>query len=493
MILTSEIYDAILKNKDRDAFCINGTFYSYKELAICITGIRSKIQKHIIETNIVGLITNDDLETYASIIALWFEGKSYVPINPKFPEPRNRQIIDQAGIDYVLSSKTNFELNYIEIITTSSALCISTYFKSPKEVAEDQLAYMFFTSGTTGVPKGVPITLQNLWAFVDAFKTMGYSITERDRCLQMFELTFDLSVFSYLLPILNGACVYTIPQDAIKYSYMVELMEDEKITFALMVPSILHYLRPYFNEINCPQLRCSLFCGEALPTDIVKEWSSCVPNAIIANVYGPTECTIFCTNYTLDFDKIDHHNGVVGIGRPTKHTDVLVVDKNNELVDIEIEGELCLSGKQLTSGYWNNEEKNKESFFWVESDTERIQYYRTGDLCKQDKSGNLLYVGRKDFQVKIQGYRVELSEIEFEAKKAFVSVNLIAVAFVNQLGNYEIGLCIESEERDTALAIKRLKDKLPSYMIPTKVRFLKEFPLSTNGKTDRKKITGIFS
>ena len=493
MNLLSDIYDAIIKNKDLNAFCINGTFYSYNDLALCITKIRSEIQKHTTDVYSIGLVTHDDLQTYASIFALWFEGKAYVPINPKFPQQRNQQIIDQAGIQYVLNSDTNFEKYNIKLIHTSFAFNSSEDVELPKVILEDQLAYIFFTSGTTGVPKGVPITLKNLSAFVDAFNNMDYPITNTDRCLQMFDLTFDLSVFSYLLPILNGACVYTIPPDAIKYSYIYELLEDQEISFALMVPSILHYLRPYFSEIHCPKLKYNLFCGEALPVDVVKEWSSCVPNALIANVYGPTECTIFCTNYTLNFDEIAHHNGVVAIGKPMKNTDILVVDENNNLVNIGNEGELCLSGKQLTSGYWNNEEKNRESFFWVESETKRVQFYRTGDLCKADESGNLQYLGRVDFQAKIQGYRVELSEIEYEAKKAFPSINLVAVAFVNQLGNYEIGLCLETEFCDTLSGINLLKDKLPQYMIPTKIKFLKEFPLNSNGKTDRKKIMGIFS
>ncbi|GGX27134.1 AMP-binding protein [Aquimarina muelleri] len=494
MDLIYNIQKSIQDNYDGNAFCISNTYYTYKDFAQIISNIRLVIQTSVKSSEInVGLITNDDIHTYASIIALWMEGKAYVPIHPDFPASRNAMVIKQADISTILDSSVDMIFSEYNTILTKQCK-ISEINLNPNPISEDDLGYIFFTSGTTGTPKGVPITFGNLSSFIDAFWKLDYTIDNTDRCLQMFELTFDLSVVSYLAPILKGACVYTIPKDEIKYSYIFELMEDYNLTFALMVPSILHYLRPYFDEIDCPAMKYSLFCGEALPLDVTEEWSACVPNATIANVYGPTECTIFCTDYT--YKRGEHnktHNGVLTIGKDMQNTLTIIVDEENNEVIHGQSGELCLSGEQLTPGYWKNEEKNKETFFYKEYNGKNIRFYRTGDLCTVDKEGDILYLGRVDFQAKVQGFRVELSEIEFHAKTALNKINVVAIAFTNSIHNTEIGLVVESPIFETKELLDDLKTKLPQYMIPTQIKFAENFPLNTNGKIDRKKLKELFS
>ena len=445
-------------------------------------GIRALIRKSIAETEkIVGLVAHDDMDTYASIFALWFEGKAYVPLNPYAPEARNRNVVTQSGLSLLLDSK-GVTYDNVEVLDTGKA-------KSEEDICEAivaaDVAYVLFTSGSTGIPKGVPISFDNLDAFVDGFYDLGYEINPTDRCLQMFDLTFDLSVMSYLLPLLNGACVYTVPATAIKYQYVAELLEDCRLTVALMVPSILHYLRPYFDEMRYDSMRYSLFCGEALPVDLAGEWSKCVPFARVDNVYGPTENTIFCTFYQYSREKGNKElNGILSIGRAMKGTATLVVDEKNVPVPEGDVGELCLAGRQLTRGYWKNEQKNRESFFCHEG----IRFYKTGDLCSES-GGDLMYHGRLDFQVKIQGFRVELGEVEFALKKVLErKSNVVAVAFENSIGNTEIGVFIESETGDKQKIVEGLKRSLPSYMLPSQIHFVGRFPLNDNGKTDRKKL-----
>ncbi len=493
MSLLTDLQNSIQNNFDNNAFCINNTFYSYKEFAQIISNIRSLIKNSVSNNEInVGLITNDDIETYASIIALWFEGKAYVPLNPEFPIERNSMVIEQADIVSILDSSSEKQFSDYNSLLTKN-LDNTELDITPTKISSKTLAYIFFTSGTTGTPKGVPITFGNLSGFIEAQWALDYTITEHDRCLQMFELTFDLSVVSYLAPLLKGASIFTIPKDEIKYSYIFELMEDHELTYSLMVPSILHYLRPYFDEINCPSMKYSLFCGEALPLDVTEEWSKCIPNATIANVYGPTECTIYCMDYTYKKEAENKaHNGVLTIGKDMKNTSTIIVDDNNNEVETGKEGELCLSGVQLTSGYWKDEQKNKEVFFNKIHNGKETRFYRTGDLCRADEDGDVLYLGRVDFQAKIQGFRVELSEIEFHAKAALNKVNAVAIAFTNNIHNTEIGLVIESEPLDTKPLIEDLNLKLPKYMIPTQIKFIGNFPLNTNGKTDRNKLTELF-
>ncbi|WP_106794572.1 amino acid adenylation domain-containing protein [Aquimarina sp. Aq78] len=495
MNLISNIQKSIEDNYDRNAFCIRNEYYNYKNFAQVVSDIRQAIHTSVEKTEvIIGLVTNDDIETYASIIALWMEGKAYVPLNPEFPVNRNHTVIEQAGIKTILDSSIDKVFNDYNTILIKKLPTSEINLCPVDHISGEDLAYIFFTSGTTGTPKGVPITFSNLSGFTEAFWKLDYELTNADRCLQMFELTFDLSVLSYLAPILKGACTYTIPKDEIKYSYIFELMEDYKLTFALMVPSILHYLRPYFDEIDCPDMKYSLFCGEALPLDVTEEWSKCLPNATIANVYGPTECTIFCTDYTYKREETNKtHNGVLTIGKDMFNTTTIIVDGDNNEVKTGEKGELCLSGVQLTSGYWKNEEKNKEAFFFKDYNGKETRFYRTGDLCTVDEEGDILYLGRVDFQAKIQGFRVELSEIEFHSKTSLDKMNVVAIAFANNMNTTEIGLVIESQKFETDQLLDELKTKLPQYMIPTQIRFIDSFPLNTNGKTDRKKLKELFS
>ncbi len=493
MQLYLELAQSLKNNINYNAFFINETFYTYGDLEKAISKIRNAIRTSTNggEKNI-GLIINDDLETYATIIALWFEGRAYVPLSPDSPKDRNYKVISQADIKSIVDS-SNISL-YPDFNTIKSKeLSSEVSDLEPVSVSDTELAYIFFTSGTTGEPKGVPITRANVSGFIDAFWELGFNIDNKDRVLQMFELTFDLSVMSYLVPLLKGACIYTIPPEKIKYNYIFELMDEHGLTASLMVPSILHYLRPYFDEIEAPAMKYSLFCGEALPLDVTQEWSQCLPNAEISNVYGPTENTIFCTSYVFNRQKENkEHNGILCIGKPMFGVDTIIIDHENNILSPGEKGELCLAGKLLTPGYWKNEEKNRESFFVAEYNGSSTRFYKTGDLCVEDNEGDILYLGRIDFQTQIQGYRVELSEVEFHVKAFLDKVNAVAIAFTNKIGNTEIGLVIESKELDTKELFNYLKEKMPSYMIPTQTRFEKTFPLNTNGKTDRKILKQLF-
>lgn len=484
--VTDPFLHAVEQYAGNNAFCVDNVFYSYRQFAEKISAIRTEVKRLELQNINVGLVANDDIETYAAIFALWLEGKCYVPVNPDTPAERNRNVFRQADISVVIDSSDEPLFPELNVIR-SRGLTFGKVDLAPVHVSDDALAYIFFTSGTTGVPKGVPISRSNLAGFIEAFFALDIEMGSADKCLQMFELTFDLSVMSYLAPLLRGACVYTIPKTKIKFNYIAELMEEHNLTVALMVPSIIHYLRPYFDEIEGAGMKYNLFCGEALPLDVTREWSNCIPNAKIMNVYGPTEDTIFCTHYTYKRDETNKaSNGLLSIGKAMKATYTIIINDINEMVNPGEKGELCLGGVQLTPGYWKNDEKNKEVFFHTMYNNELTRFYKTGDLCQADEDGDIMYLGRIDSQVKVQGFRVELSEIEFFAKEYLQKTNAVAIAFTNKINNTEIGMVIESAEFDTKALIEYMKTKMPAYMIPTQFRFIDMFPLNTNGKIDRK-------
>lgn len=467
-----------------NAFFINEKYYTYHQLAERISAIRLKIQTWSTKEKVIALAIHDDLDTYAAIFALWMEGKAYVPLHPNQPIERNHNIISQVGSSYLLDSQPNNA--YSDICTTISTVDLNfteDCIDSQLHICDDELAYVLFTSGSTGMPKGVPLSRKNLAAFVRSFNDLGYNIGPYDRFLQCFDLTFDLSIMSYLIPLLNGACVYTVPYGKVKYINIIQLMEEYKLTFALMTPSTILYLRPYFSELNFPALQYCLFCGEALPTDAALEWSKCIPNAIIDNVYGPTENTIFCTTYRLRHEGNNvEHNGILSIGKTMTSGKVIIVDDNNCEVPIGNVGELCLSGKQLTQGYWNNSEKNDE-VFWTAKDGTR--YYRSGDMCFCGEDGNINFVGRKDSQVKINGYRIELSEIEYHAHQYLGHTLVLVMAFENKEGTQSLAMFIEAQEQDPQDLKKYLSEHLPSYMVPTRYIYESKFPINNSNKIDR--------
>ncbi len=495
MKFVNKLHESITKHSALNAFYIEDTFYSYKTFLEVINTIRFAIRSSVNETEkMVGLVTNNDIETYASILALWFEGKAYVPVNPKVPKERNIQVFELTNIKHVIDSSNSTSFSEFNVIHSKK---LKPYLDNAplSNIAANELAYILFTSGTTGLPKGVPITFNNVNALVNAVDSEPeFNLITSDKCLQMFELTFDFSVVTYLFPLLSGSCIYTIPKGAIKYFYIFKLINEQKLTVLTMVPSIINYLRPYFAEINAPDVRYCSFGGGALHSDIAMEWSNCIPNCKIFNYYGPTEFTVYSGFYPYHKElRTKNNNGIVAIGKPQKGTSYLLVNENNEEVEVGVTGELCLGGAQVTPGYWKNPKKNALSFFFRKEQEKEVRYYKTGDLCFKDNEGDFLYVGRSDFQVKIRGYRVELAEIEYHAKsKCEKKVNIVALDILNKLGNLELGLAIESDTFDTTLMFDHMRSQMPDYMIPNHVRFIKEFPHSINGKINRKELKSYF-
>jgi D-alanine--poly(phosphoribitol) ligase subunit 1 len=493
MQLFESLGEAIEKYCDNNAFCIDGTYYSYYDLAEKISGIRTLLNMNSVKSGrSIGLVTNDDLETYAAIIAIWLEGNYYVPLSPQLPAERIAQMIRQADIKTIIDSSAT--VNFPECLNIESKrLPLTLLNLQPRIISGEALAYILFTSGTTGIPKGVPITRNNLSEFIDSFFRIGLDTDEKDKWLQMFELTFDLSIFSYLVPLLQGACIYTVPQKQIKYNYIFRLFDENNLTVALMIPTVIHFLRPYFSEINNRTLRYSLFCGESLSLEITEKWSLCVPEAEVLNVYGPSEATIFCTYYSFNRNASNKtQNGILSIGKPMEGIHAIIVDDKNHTVKDGEKGELCLSGRQITPGYLKNDVKNKMSFFEMKFKTEFERFYKTGDLCFMDIEGDIMFVERVDTQIKINGFRVELSEIEFRAKMYLTEMNVVALAYRNELENMEIGLCIESKGFDIRNLTNYLKEKLPSYMVPVCIKFESVFPLNKHGKMDRQELLKRF-
>lgn len=479
------VLDSIVRFADRNAFYIGNQYYTYKELGEEIAKIRRSIIGRGSNTN-VGLVLNDDIQTYASIFALWLEGKCYVPLHSEWPLERCLDICEQVELDLVLDSSKKSRYDKVDVVHTSDLEYKGDCLEPKTGISDEELAYILFTSGSTGKPKGVMLMRKNVGAFMDSFWKTGIEINEEDRCLQAFDLTFDVSVQSYLVALTRGACCYTIPYGQIKYIYASSLIEDHKLTFGAMAPSMLRYLKPYFEEIDATSLKACILTAEACPLNLMEDWYKCATNTEIYDFYGPTECTIYCTYYKLTKGGDNKSlNGIISIGKPLANCVGLILDEQGNELPAGEKGELCIAGDQVTKGYWKNPEKNESSFFFKEVNGGKMRFYHTGDLCYKDAEGDIMYSGRLDHQAKIQGFRVEMGEIEYHAREFLGGTNVVCLAFENKDALTEIAMFVESNEFNPDEMLTYMRTKMPAYMIPTKIYYINPFPLNGNDKINK--------
>ncbi len=498
---TTTFVDDFFRNAGRyrnePALVFSDQTTTYGELLALVQGIRDWIDSEIPgNERRIAVHATQDTFTYAAILAILASGRAYVPLNPHNPVQRNGSCLTQADVGALFQTGLETEISQWVLkqrlptkIVNLRVISPSQSERMPVPVRETDMAYLLFTSGSTGDPKGVPIYHGNLRRFMQALLSeMDFEFRQTDRFLQMFDLTFDLSIMSFAAPLALGAACHVVTVSGVGFLDVAKTLQRGKITVALMVPSVLSFLESYLDEIDLPDMRYSLFCGEALPALLAEKWNRCIPLARMFNVYGPTEATIFCSSYEFKapLNSSDEYQGVVSIGVPMPGTVFSLINENGECVPPGEKGELVISGGQVTDQYWRNPEKTHAAFTVRSGEAPA---YRTGDIAFA-VNGNYYYCGRADFQLKVDGYRIEAGEIEHHARSLAGVRNVALVGQAETNGRVKLHLFLEAS--DTApetlrLACKtHLVGKLPSYMLPHRIHILGSFPLNQNGKVDRK-------
>ena len=353
-----------------------------------------------------------------------------------------------------------------------------------------ELSYVLYTSGTTGLPKGVMISNQNLYSFLIKIKNIFKNINGY-RFSQLFDQSFDLSIFDIFLAFLTKSTLF-IPAKT-DLILPIDYIHKNKLNFIGCTPSLISLFDNYglIESDTFNNIKNTLVCGEILDTNIAKKWLKAAPNSDFYNTYGPTEATIFVSLYKLKRDLKYNENLSIPIGKPLDDINFELINENNELISPQNDsGQLILSGDQLSKGYKGDEEKTNLKFCYFPWDNKSNKWYLTGDNVKRDERGNYIFLGRIDNQVKIRGHRIELEEIELVLKKYCFIKDAVVVPY-RQKGITVSTICFSTQEIDLKMireinknAIKHI-DKI---FIPNKYKKLKSMPTTPSGKIDRNKI-----
>jgi amino acid adenylation domain-containing protein len=513
--LISGFLSSVEHYPERGAIEAGGTTLTYQALYEVARTLAATLLENLPsdEPRLTAVFADRSVTAFAGVLGSLMAGHGYVPLNPTFPSRRTNLMLRRSGcrsiiVDHAAQTQLGQVLEGLAapvLVLMPECPDVSEYVSQwpqhvfvgegnlnaastriPIRCSAETPAYLLFTSGSTGEPKGVAVSHNNVTFFVQT-AVERYAINQFDRFSQTFDLTFDLSVFDMFVAWERGACVCCPPRKALLNP--AHFIRDSGLTVWFSVPSVALMMKQLgaLKPAAFPSLRWSLFCGEALPVELATAWSAAAPSSTLENLYGPTEVTIACTAYRWHNDRSpsESEHNIVPIGFPLRGMKVLIVDSNLCEVPPGQEGELLVSGPQVSLGYWRDPEKTAQSF--VTPPGERSTYYRTGDrVCRTSASGPLQFRGRLDHQVKVQGYRVELQEIEAVLREEAGVDVAIAVGWpLRANGAASVEAFLTSTNLDLDTLRERVKARLPRYAVPRRIHLLDCWPLNGNGKIDR--------
>lgn len=481
-----------------DALCYDSVEarHTYEELKWQSDQLANAIINKVpnIKGNVPVLIYGEiTYEMVVSFIASLKVGMFYVPVDKYTPMERIKQIFDIAQPALIISlEELPFEVE-VPVVTMNEVLqtiekkqdvSIPTYVTQ----GTDRI-YSIFTSGTTGVPKGVQINQSNLLSFTD-WIAKDFHLGNQKRFLCQAPFSFDLSVMDLYPALLSGGTLVPVQKQVTdNFKKLFALLPEIKVNVWVSTPSFMEIclLEKTFDATHYPELTAFLFCGEELTNQTAKQLKERFPEAAIYNTYGPTEATVAVSQVLITADILAEYPRLP-IGYVKDDTRMLIKDEEGQtLPDGEV-GEMVIVGPSVSPGYLNNVEKTNEAFYLENG----VQAYRTGDLGFI-KEGLIFYQGRKDFQIKLHGYRIELEDVDHHLENVSLIKAAIAVPQMkeNKVANLAAFVVphphtFEKEYQLTAAIKKELAVSTMSYMIPQKWIYLNELPLTANGKIDRK-------
>jgi amino acid adenylation domain-containing protein len=495
---------------NKTALEVGGRTWTYDELYERATALSATLLSRALSVDppLAAVFASRSVTAFAAVLGILMRGHGYVPLNYRFPVSRTKEMLRNSGcramiVDEVSENQLNELLQGIEdslLIIIPERSDVSEFRRLwphhvflgsldlenpghwvPQDISPDSIAYILYTSGSTGVPKGVMVNHRNMIHFIDV-------MLKRFEFSQINELTFDVSTFDMFVAWEKGCTVCVFPEKAVIQPG--RFIQTANLTLFYGGPSLAIRMKKMgmAKPNQYPGLRYTFFAGEALPVEVAEFWQRAAPNSIIENLYGPTELTVTCTYYR-------YHAGIppeeivfgwVPIGEPHPGMNAIVVDDQLRELSYGHDGELLMSGPQVALGYWRDPERTKAAFVIPPGKNEI--YYRTGDRVRRDhEKGPLLFLGRTDHQVQVQGFRVELGEVEAVLREEAATEAVAAVGWpITAAGVGAIVAFIGDIGVDAESIISRMRLRVPSYMVPRHIYVLPELPLNPNRKVDRK-------
>jgi D-alanine--poly(phosphoribitol) ligase subunit 1 len=483
------------------ALVVNERTYTYGELAAAagrVAAWLSERRRSDGQPPRVGIFAARSFDAYAGILGTVWAGGAFIPLGVKQPADRLRSILSRTNPDAVIADpRGQRRLAELGDSLPARVLGSTTMWDelhslpeppAPLAVEPSDIAYIIFTSGTTGVPKGVAVSVDNVAHYLRALRAL-YPLGPRDRVAQFFESTFDVSVHEMFLAWDNGASLHVIPET--KLMSPAGFIREHELTMWQAVPSVIGVMMrlKHLPPGSLPSLRYTQFGGEGLPVASARAWKAAACKAILDNQYGPTEATMACMYQRVGDEPIETPGrGTLAIGDPYPGMTAAVVGPDHSFLADGQTGELALSGGQVALGYFGDEALTARRFPTLDHPTlEKSRWYLTGDLAYRDPGGMYHCLGRVDNQVKVNGFRVELEEVEAHLRLVCRTDSVAAVAWPAVNGNASgIVAFVSGVELDPPAVREKLRGLVPVYMLPTRVMALENIPLSMNGKIDRK-------
>ncbi len=472
--IVAGVIDQAARQGESTAIEFKGQCITYKQLIAEAQVIATLIERSP-TAGPVAIYAHRDPSTIAAIIGVLMAGRPYLPVNPADPANRRRVMMDAAGAEFIIDTTgmhSSFPAPSGEIRNADSSRCAGF-----RDVDSDDLAYVFFTSGSTGAPKGVPLSHGNAAAFVD-WARARFAVSSEDRVGVYSPLYFDLSTFDLFVGLGSGATLVLVPDDLVMFGRAVQAyLREHSITILYTVPSALSSLLAGSSP-EFPDLRLLILAGEAFPSRRLDQVRSCAPSARLFNLYGPIEANVVtCFEVTSKVAAGEP----IPIGEPCSGAELMVDAPDSHGV-----GELVVSGPSVFTGYLSRPFAPPCPFMIKDG----RRWYRTGDLAQRDGSTFLLR-GRIDSRIKRRGYRIELDEVEMVIGSLSPQLAAAVVYVPDSDGSGQLHAFVATpgpQQVTQADVFEQCARGLPRYMWPDRVHFLPALPTGRTGKVDRQRL-----